>query len=208
MNLIAATSYLPPICFFAYALQSSRIYIEVYEHFVKQSYRNRASIATAQGKLDLIIPVIRVNGSKTNIRDVRISYDESWQKQHWHAIESAYNTSPFFEYYKEYFYPFYSEHYRWLLDFNNNLLETVCSLLSVSVPILYTADFLHSYDERQNYDVRYSISPKKEQNFNYNHYIQVFEEKNGFIPGLSILDLICNLGPESIQYIEHLSENV
>src|SRR5690554_2939469 len=122
MNLIVSTTYLPPVSFFAHIVRASQVYIEAYEHFVKQSYRTRTSIATAQGKMDLIIPVIRPHGSKTMIKDVLISYDENWQKTHWHAIESAYNTSPFFEFYREYFYDFYTKKYRYVWDWNHDIL--------------------------------------------------------------------------------------
>jgi hypothetical protein len=207
MNLIVSTTYLPPVSFFAHIVRASQVYIEAHEHFVKQSYRTRTSIATAQGKMDLIIPVIRPHGSKTMIKDVLISYDENWQKTHWHAIESAYNTSPFFEFYREYFYDFYTKKYRYVWDWNHDILQVLFQILSINTKIIETDEFIHTYDS-QSIDIRYSLSPKVSLDIKHPSYIQVFDDVNGFIPQLSIFDVLCNLGPETSLYIKKMAQQI
>ena len=206
--MIASIAYFPPIEFFARAMQDSHIVLEAHEHYVKQTYRNRMRIASAQGSLDLIIPVTRPQGSKTNITNVLISYDEHWHTKHWHAITSAYKSSPFFEYYADEFYEFYAKQHTDLWSFTNSILQVCIRLLSLQIKIENTQSFIKEYSLNGN-DQRYTISPKHTTNTTiYAPYPQVFEEKYGFIPNLSILDVLCNVGPESGLYIKKVSERL
>lgn len=199
--MIASIAYMPPIMFFAYAQQHTQVIFEAHEHYVKQSYRNRCSIYSTQGKQDLILPVTKPSGSKTCIKDVLISYDETWQAQHWHAIRSAYNSSPFFLYYEDELSPFYTKKYRFLWDFSIKLFMLFQSFLKLEITISETSEYLHSYPTNI-VDLRYALSPKIHMQETCPEYPQVFEEKHGFIPNLSILDLLCNEGPESILYLK------
>ena len=206
--MIASIAYFPPIEFFARAMQDSQIVLEAHEHYIKQTYRNRMRIASAQGPLDLIIPVTRPQGSKTNISDVLISYDECWHTKHWHAIVSAYKSSPYFDYYADEISDFYTVKYTDLWSFTYSILEVCIKLLSIKIKVEKTQSYIKDYTSGHN-DQRYSINPKNFTHTSiYPPYTQVFEEKHGFIPNLSILDVLCNVGPESGMYIKKVSERL
>jgi len=119
-NPLLPTAYLAPISYYAILLQHPNCSIELNEHFIKQSIRNRCDIYGANGKLRLSIPKERKGSSKTIIENLKISYKQNWQKQHWNAIESAYNSSPFFEYYKDELKPFFEEKEEYLVNINSN----------------------------------------------------------------------------------------
>src|SRR5690606_26461381 len=181
------------------------IVLEAHEHYIKQTYRNRMRIASAQGALDLIIPVTRPQGSKTNITDVRISYEECWHTKHWHAIVSAYKSSPYFDYYADEISDFYTIKHTDLWSFTNSILRVCIRLLSLQIKIENTQSFIKEYTSNDK-DQRYAMSPKHTTNTTiYPPYTQLFEEKHGFIPNLSILDVLCNVGPESGLYIKKVS---
>ena len=200
---LLSTAYLPPIEYFAIILQSGVWKIENHEHYIKQSYRNRCNIITANGLLNLSIPVNKVDGNHTLTKDIRISYLSNWQSNHWRAIESAYNKSPFFLYYRDDLEKFYKQSYELLIDYNTELLKFILKKLGISTEINFTEDFL-PINQSEN-DERYSIHPKLSKgNVIYPHYYQVFEEKHGFIPNVSIVDLLFNEGPESKYYLENL----
>jgi len=206
--LVASIAYFPPIEFFARAISKNHLILEAHEHYIKQTYRNRMCIASAQGKLDLIIPVNCPQGSKTNITNVLISYDEAWHKKHWHAITSAYKSTPFFDYYADEFYVFYKHKHTDLWSFTTAIIDMCFNLLSTQIKIEKTQTFIHTYPQTTS-DCRYTLHPKKEYNkCHFSPYIQLFEEKHGFIPNLSILDILCNLGPESLLYIKNIAKNI
>ena len=178
--------------------------LEVCENYIKQTWRNRCIIATANGPMVLSIPV--ENGSqKTNIRDVRISEHGNWKHIHWNSIEAAYKSSPFFEYYSDDLKPLFDKKVTFLVDFNEGIREKLCELLEIDAQIEYTTQYSKiAPNEAQNF--RDLIHPKKEPEqfdplFSAKTYYQVFEEKLGFQPNMSILDLLFNMGPESILYL-------
>lgn len=203
--MLVSTSYFPPIVWFAILSQNSEVIIESQEHFVKQTYRNRARIMSANGTLDLIVPVVKPNGSKTNITEVEISYAESWQKQHIHAIVSAYQSSPFFEYYKDYLLSHLQKEYSTLWEMNFAIITTCMSILKIQSEVIVSDAFSPVLSNIN--DFRYNISPKQEISFVGSEYEQVFGDKFPFEANLSILDLICNLGPESLQYLKSVKIN-
>ena len=196
-NPLLPTAYLAPIEYYAILLKYQNCSIEYYENFIKQSIRNRCNIYTANGKLTLTIPKLRKSRSKILIKDIEICYKENWQKTHWQSIESAYNSSPFFEFYKEEIKPLFIEKEKYLIEFNSKLHNVVLKFLYQELVIKKT----NNYQKKSSLDLR---------NYNWNKrecqpYNQVFEEKHGFIPNLSILDLLCNLGPQSTQYLESIT---
>ena len=200
-NPLLPTAYLAPVSYYAILLQDPNCKIELNEHFIKQSIRNRCDIYGANGKLRLSIPKQRKGSSKTIIENLKISYRNNWQKQHWNAIESAYNSSPFFEYYKDELKPFFEEKEEYLVNFNNKLQNVILSILQQENIIKNTTEYLHKGDF---FDLRnYTWKLKNQEK-----YDQVFMEKQGFIPNLSILDLLLNLGPESIDYLHNLDLSI
>lgn len=200
--MILSTAYLPPIEYFALIAQNSSIQIEQWEHYVKQSYRNRATILSANGPLDLILPVEKPQGSKTLIKDVKIAYHDRWNAEHWNAIISAYNSSPFFEYYRDDLEKFFIQEHSFLLDYNTEMLNCLLKLLHIQCNISYTEKF--NTPNNTCDDWRYSISPKISSPTEFQQYTQVFENKFEFVQNLCILDLLCNLGPDSKVYLQHL----
>lgn len=193
---IFSTAYLPPISYFIALKNSENVWLEAHENYVKQSYRNRCKIATANGIETLSIPVESNKGEKASIRDVRISPHDNWQQTHWRAITSAYRNSPFFDYYEDDFRPFYEKSWTFLWDYNQELLTLVLNLLDIELTIKLTENFRSDYLDSN--DLREIIHPKKEPVFISKPYYQVFENKFGFQEDLSIVDLLFNMGNEAI----------
>jgi len=201
-KVLLSTAYLPPLQYFSKLIKYDEIVIEAHENFVKQTYRNRCNIYSANGLLPLSIPV-KKNNTKTKIKDITIDYDTNWRKMHWKSIESAYRSSAFFEFYADYLIPFYYKRYQFLIDFNHDLLKMLAQQLEIDMNITYTGKFFFP-DDIPFDDFRDVIHPKKTQNdpdFNVNSYFQVFLEKYGFISNLSIIDLLFNVGPETLKYL-------
>jgi hypothetical protein len=192
--------YLPPVAYFS-AIQnySPDFVIEAHEHFPKQTYRNRASIYSPDGKLDLVVPVVKGAKVQTPVKDVRISYDFDWQRQHWMSLQACYRRSAYFEYYEDEFVIFYEQHKTFLFDYNEMFLHVLLKLLKINPPLNYTHDYQEEYPNL--IDFREDINPKKEFEFDQKPYYQVFEERLGFLKNLSIVDLLFNQGPQSIHYL-------
>ena len=200
MNVLANTVYLPPGQYMSEISRASEITIEIMETYRKQTCRNHCSIYGPNGLQTLTIPVIKTNGNHTKTRDIRIAGDQPWQKIHWRSIKTAYNNSPFFLYYGDYFEPFYNRNYNFLVDFNFDLLQKVFTILKIPSILLITSDY------RQNPDGMVDLRDKMEIQQPEakpapGHYTQVFEPRHGFIPNLSIIDIIFNLGPETAAYL-------
>lgn len=193
-STLFSSAYLAPVEYYMLLAQSDKVFIENADHYQKQTYRNRCQIANANGIMDLIIPVEKSNNEL--IRDVKISNHGNWQTQHWRSIESAYNSSPFFEYYIDDLKPFYEKNWLFLWEFNAHLQNKILELLEIEKQIEYIDKFELIVDS-SILDVRNLIHPKKESLINLKPYYQVFDQKQGFIPNLSIIDLLFNMGNES-----------
>lgn len=202
MDIYLSTAYLAPIQYYSKFLIADNIFIEREENYVKQSYRNRCNIVSANGEIPLSIPVVHSSGEKVSTKDIRISEHGNWQHMHWNAIVSAYNSSPFFEYYQDDFYPFYHKKYSFLFDFNEELKELVLSLLNIDLPKMdYTKEYKMNFGAEE-IDLREGINPKRSKciedlSFVSSPYYQVFASKLGFIGNMSIVDLLFNMGNES-----------
>ncbi len=198
--VILSSAYLAPVQYFTKLYAAPYIVEERHEHYVKQTYRNRCLIATPSGPLALTIPVERTGGEKTLMRDVRISDHGNWRHLHWNALVSAYEGSPFFEYYADDFRPFYERRFTFLVDFNEALRETVCSLLDLTPDVRPTSSYVDAA-QTEAADFRALISPKvpfaSDAEFTPAPYYQVFSARTGFLPNMSILDLLFNMGNES-----------
>lgn len=175
--------------------------IECCDHFVKQTYRNRCIIATTNGLQALSVPVERFDTSKCIMRDVRISDHGNWRHIHWNALQSAYSESPFFEYYQDDIRPFFEKKWDYLFDFNIAICHVLCDLIDIHPSVRFTENYITDtslYD-----DYRERINPKHPilDDFVERKYYQVYDRKIGFQANLSILDLLFNMGPESIFYL-------
>ena len=197
-TLLSHPLYLAPVPLYAQLYAADALVVDDISLFVKQTYRSRAVIAAESGAQQLTIPVIH-DGGRVAMRDVRISEHGNWQHQHWNALVSAYRKSPFFEYYADDFAHFYEEKDGFLLDFNMRLHTVVSELLGLErdVRLLSAGDV----DAVTAVDVRSVAEPKAlaaMQCAGGQPYYQVFAQRNGFIPSLSIVDLLFNTGPEGL----------
>ena len=192
--------YLPPVEYFA-ALKkyTPDVIIESEEHFPKQTYRNRADIYTPDGKLSLTVPVVKGAKNHTRVKDVKISYEFNWQRLHWMSLQACYRRSAYFEYYEDDLAPFYEKRFDFLFDYNEQLLNFVLKAIKLQVGINYTEDYSRTYPGL--IDLRSAMNAKKQSHFKQIPYFQVFEDRHGFLPNLSIVDLLFNQGPQTIQYL-------
>jgi len=185
--------------------RTEEVVIEAHEHYIKQTWRNRCCIATANGPMTLSIPVEAGPIEKGDIRSVKISNHGNWQHLHWNSIESAYRSSPFFDYYQDDLRPFFERKIGFLFDFNEEIRETICGLIEIQPNVRISSEYLDETSLPQGWiDYRTRIHPKKETqetDFRPTPYYQVFDRKFGFMPNLSILDLLFNMGPEAVLYL-------
>lgn len=191
-------SYFGPVDYFLVLAQHEEVQLENWEHFVKQSCRNRCAIYGANGRLVLSIPLNRKRREKTGIQEVQINYDADWQSLHWKSIASAYRSSPFFEYYEDQFAPLFLQKWDTLYALNQEILNLLIKLIGLSTKISTTGKFEKNY----SLDYRYVFKGGLSSVVNTTRYIQVFEEKCGFLPNLSILDLLFNQGPQTLTYLK------
>lgn len=197
---LLSQTYFGPVQWYQKLHRYETVMVERHETFRKQSYRNRCVIATTNGLQALTVPVSRGEG-----RDVRISDHGNWRHLHWHALMTAYSESPFFEYYADDLRPFFERRWEFLYDFNMEACRVVCDLLDIHPVILPTEGYVAHEDVADGVDdFRDVIDPKHPQaddDYVARRYYQVFEQKHAFQPNLSILDLLFNMGPESVFYL-------
>ena len=190
--------YLPQISWFVNYVKYEPILIERQENFVKSTMRNRCQIAGANGRQTLTIPLVGGRDHHRKYADTQIAYTANWHDNHWHSIKSAYGSAPYFEFYAHIFQKFYEKQYLLLFDFNLELLNSVIAALKLSkgydLTHEYQKDMPGVIDLRSSQTTIATTGPLP-------RYYQVFEERHGFIPDLSILDLIFNLGPQAKDYL-------
>ncbi len=197
---LLSSLYLAPGAYYAALYRAESAILEVNDHYQKQSYRNRCHIGGANGMLSLSIPVEKPTTAKGRMKDIRIADHGNWKQLHWNAIVSAYNSTPYFQYYEDDFRPFYLKRFDFLHDFNEELRQLICRLIGIETAVSYTQEYTGNYSP-DYHDLREAIHPKKEAIEATPRYYQVFAEKNGFIPNLSIIDLLFNMGNESILFL-------
>lgn len=202
---------LPPAClpnaeFFAWLLHAPQVCIEMQESYPKQTCRNRYRIATAQGITVLSVPVNKPEGNNSPFNIIELDNSTTWSITHWRTIESAYSKSPFFIYYRDPFEQIFLHPPALLKDFNISILNLCLKLIGLKKELEYTKTFENK--PVNYYDMRWLIMPKKQvqhlyQIKTFKRYIQVFSDRNEFLENLSILDLLFNLGPETIVYLQN-----
>jgi hypothetical protein len=200
-QVLVSTAYFPPAGYMASVIRSGHIIIEGWETYPKQTIRNHCHIYGPNGKQKLTIPVSRPYGNHTKTRDVLISDHEPWQRTHWRSIETAYRNSPFFLFYSDDFRIFFEKPVRYLIDFNTQLLQAIAQILRTEVTFTVSEKFELQPDPIS--DLRDNSTHLSDLQI-FPRYIQPFESMHGFLPNLSILDIIFNLGPDSGSYLNTL----
>lgn len=198
-KILISTAYLPPVEYCSLISHADEILIEREENYIKQTYRNRCYIASSHGVQSLSVPVYLGSLHKTPVKDIRIDYSKRWQQVHLRAMTASYNSSPYFEFFFDNIEKIISKNHEYLLDLNSELTTAVIEMLDLKISISYTSVFEPT--GITEYDFRNNIAPKKKSDFFAREYSQVFNINQGFLPGLSIIDLIFNMGPEAINYL-------
>lgn len=205
---ILSSAYFAPVQWYQKLNRYENIVIEQHDNFIKQTYRNRCVIAATQGLQALTIPVERPSDArldKTQLKDICISDHGNWRHLHWKALLSAYGESPFFEYYADDIHPFYEKKYKFLLDFNMEINAKMMELLDIEKSSLSLSNEYSSYEgDSDTVDFREVIRPKhpgEDKEWQPKKYYQVYQQKFGFQPNLSILDLLFNEGNEAVYYL-------
>lgn len=200
-QIILSSAYLAPVEYYAKLFAYDKVYVERFDSYMKQTYRNRCVIASAGGPQVLTIPTEKGEGAKCLMKDIRISDHGNWRHVHWNAFVAAYKHSPFFDYYADEFHRFYEKRYDFLYDFNMELCHWMCEQIDLQPVMIPTDDYVAVPEGMDDY--REQIHPKKvyteaDPDFSPVPYYQVFDAKQGFQPNLSIADLLFNMGPESL----------
>ena len=195
MSTILPLAYLPSVEYFTHLLRGGCV-VDLGEHFVKRSERNRTRILAADGVMELTVHVRNANRPRQPMRDMRLDYSKRWQHQHWGALVASYKSSPYFDFYAERLEPFYRRQWEFLADYNLSLLDTVCSLAKVPMPALS-----ENYVDAAAGDL--DLRPKHREGpaFVAEPYFQFFSERMPFAPNLSFADLLFAEGPASVSVL-------
>ncbi len=207
MQVLLHPGYFLNIANFA-ALVQNDICWEVNDNYQKQTYRNRCYIATDIGKHMLTIPIKHVGNNRNKQRYSEVAIDNTyfWQRQHWRTLQTAYRTSPFFEFYEDDIAPLYNDTFDSLMEFNLKSIATICDCLQIPMPMDKTSSYQAAATDMT--DARHFINSKTEIPFQQAPYVQVFNDRNPFIPNLSILDLLFNEGTNTLPYLKSLKLNL
>lgn len=198
MNILLHPTYFPNISHFVGMANAETLFFEVEDNYQKQTYRNRTIIYGANRALPLSIPIVFSQKNRQKFKDIKIANDTNWQSQHWKSIQSAYSTSPFFEFYEDEFQPLFTKKETYLLDFNLKCIEVIFDCLPLNLRFIKTETFQKTVDDK--IDLRLLVNKAHQQQFDA--YTQVFNNKHGFINNLSILDLLFNEGTNALSYLQ------
>jgi hypothetical protein len=204
-TLLLSTAYLAPVSYYAHLFHAPHVIIEAHENYNKQTYRNRAFIGSAQGPQALSIPVEKGYKVKCPIREVRLSDHGEWRHQHLVALMSNYGNSPFYEYYIDDIAALINHPFTYLFDLNEALREKLCELIGFQPNVTYSEEYI--FPTPDQFDLREAIHPKRDFHiadpaFRPEPYYQVFDQRTPFMENLSILDLLFNMGNESLLVLQ------
>lgn len=198
-KVLLSTAYLPPIEYFSLISGADEVFIESNENYLKQSYRSRCYILSSHGPQLLTVPVIEGSRHKIPVRLAKIDYSKKWQQVHLRAMVSSYRCSPYFDFYYETIEKIISARYEFLWDLNLKLLEALLKIMKIRKKIRLTEDFEPVLNEP--YDYRYRLDPAMPALALQKEYMQVFKTQAGFVPNLSITDLVFNQGPDAVIFL-------
>tara|TARA_B100001758_G_scaffold236617_1_gene237859 strand:- start:113 stop:730 length:618 start_codon:yes stop_codon:yes gene_type:complete len=201
MKTIIHPTYFPNIEFFSHLIKSDYIIFEVNDNYQKQTLRNRTSIYSSNGKLDLSIPVKFSSSNKEKLRDIKICYNSNWQKRHLKSIQTAYRSSPYFSFFEEYFFEIFEKKEKYLIDVSLKSIEIIYQILEVNLNYKFTNEYKRT-NKAINDSRELSRRNKTGAANSIKQYHQVFEENHGFIKNLSMIDLIFNQGIGSLDFFE------
>lgn len=205
-TVLIEAQYFPPVQYFAVLAQARQLLVEAQEHYQKRSYRNRCHIAGANGPMRLSVPLEKGKHEQQPITQVEIAYRKNWHSEHWHSIRSAYGKAPFFEFYAEEIRPLLYAKPDYLFELNLATIRKLLELLQLDCSVQLTETYRHQAAEGVR-DLRGSIHPKQPRlDFQAAAYPQVFLERHGFLPNLSILDLLFCAGPQSAVLLQQFAE--
>ncbi|NHF61146.1 WbqC family protein [Flavobacteriaceae bacterium TP-CH-4] len=201
MKVLLHPAYFPNIATTAVMVQNEA-YWEVWDSFQKQTYRNRCHICTDLGRHLLSIPIRHVGGThgRQLYKDVRIDNSYPWQRQHWRTLETAYRTSPFFEFYEDDLLPLFKTEHEFLLDLNLKTIFLICECLQIAPPLAKTESY--QTNPKSYRDARFLVNAKKSIDLSQEPYVQVFGDRHGFVGNTSVLDLLFNEGPNALSYLK------
>ncbi len=203
MTVLLHPGYFPNIAHFAIMAQHDVIW-EACANYQKQTFRNRTYICTDRGLFKMTVPIAHIGKAhvKQLYKEVKLDTSFLWQRQHWRTLQTAYRTSPFFEYYEDDIAPMFEKKYEFLLDFNLKTIEMLCGCLQIPMPSEKT--YMFEEQCKSGLDARHLIIPKIGLNLEQKEYVQVFGDKHCFIKNVSVLDLLFNEGPHALQYLQEL----
>ena len=199
MDILIHPNYFPNIHQFTQIIKANNILFEVSDNYQKQTFRNRTYVYGANGKLGLFIPVIHSHKNRELFKDVKISYESNWMDLHLKSLQSAYRSSPYFEYFEDDFIKLYSKKEKFLADFNIKCIKLISNLLDLNLDFKISNEYVEKTNDI--IDLRDLSNARKEKKIETPKYIQVFESKRGYINNLSIIDLIFSEGPNSVSLI-------
>lgn len=195
MILVYDLQYFAPVIFYFKLDSSSNCVFEQYDMFQKMSFRNRCTLPGANGAISLTVPLLGGREQKTLMKDVRVDNKEDWQARHWKTITSCYNKSPWFDFYRDELDLLFKTETDFLVDWNLKCFEWICDKMSIKTPWSLSGSYIKNYDQNDVLDWRSELAPStiNQKYPDVKRYPQVFEDRLGFIPNMSILDyLFCN----------------
>ena len=201
MDILIHPNYFPNIHQFRQIIKANNILFEVSDNYQKQTFRNRTYIYGANGKLGLFIPVIHTHKNRELFKDVKISYESNWMDLHLKSLQSAYRSSPYFEYFEDDFIKLYSKKEKFLVDFNIKCIKLISNLLDLDLDYKISSEYVEKTNDI--IDLRDLSNARKQKTIETPKYIQVFESKHGYLNNLSIIDLIFSEGPNSVSLINN-----